>query len=120
MPAPTSRMASNLSSTVIPGSATAADCRGTSARQDLSETPIADAVIHGIRYNHFSGGDAGLGHQASRQIYSTMRAGNCYLFEESIHTFERRRSRSVSNAQWKHLRRELDAVMQSVRFDAAQ
>jgi hypothetical protein len=91
------------------------DCRGRI--QDLSRDPIVETVLRGVTYHHFSGGDAGLGHQASREIYATFREGRCYLFEEAIHTATGENSRALTVQQWKHLRRELDAVMQSVHIE---
>jgi hypothetical protein len=71
-------------------------------------------------YNHFSGGDAGLGHGASREIYSSFRDGHCYLFEESIHTVSMDDPKSLSPVEWKQLHKELDRIMQSVRIESAQ
>ncbi len=93
----------------------AAGCR--KRVEDAANTPVNETVIHGVTYNHYSGGDAGLGHQASREIYSTLRGGDCYLFEETVHTFSFEEARGLTKAQWKQLHAELDRVMESVRFE---
>lgn len=87
--------------------------------EDAANKPVTQTTVHGIVYNHYSGGDAGLGHQASREIYSSFRDEHCYMFEESIHTMSMDDPKSLSAAQWKQLRKELDRVMQSVRFESA-
>ena len=94
------------------------DCR--KRVQSLSEDPIGAATLHGVRYNHFSGGDAGLGHQASREIFSSFQRKRCYLFEEAIHTVSMDQARPIDPAKLKHLREQLGAVMQSVRIDSAR
>jgi hypothetical protein len=99
---------------LVPG-LNAAGCR--KLVEDIDNTPVKEVVISGVRYNHFSGADAGLGHQASREIYSTLRGRDCYLFEEAIHTSSFDDPRGLTNAQWKQLRAELDKVMESVRFE---
>jgi len=88
--------------------------------QDLSEDLVGQTAIHGVPYNHFSGGDAGLGHQASREIYSTFQNGQCYLFEEAIHTASMNEVRPLKPTELKVLQRELDGVMQSVRIEGAR
>jgi hypothetical protein len=99
---------------VVPG-LDAASCR--KRVEDAANTPVNQTVIHGVTYNHYSGGDAGLGHQASRAIYSTLRGSDCYLFEKTIHTFTFDEPRGLTKPQWKQLRAELDRVMESVRFE---
>lgn len=93
---------------------TAGECR--KRVEDVANSPVTQATIHGVIYNYFSGGDAGLGHGAGRKIYSTFRGGNCYLFEESIHTWNPD-AKSLGAAQMNRLRRVLSRVMQSVRFE---
>jgi hypothetical protein len=88
--------------------------------QDLSEKPMQQTTIHGVSYNHFSGGDAGLGHQAAREIYSTFQNEHCYLFEEAIHTASMDEVRPLDPAKLKALRNELEAVMQSVHIDGTR
>jgi hypothetical protein len=87
--------------------------------QDLSADPITQTTIHGVIYNHFSGGDAGLGHQASREIFSSFQNGHCYLFEEAIHTMTMDDAKQLDHARWKSLRRKLDSVIQSVHIARA-
>jgi hypothetical protein len=99
---------------VIPQSTTEA-CR--KRVQDLAENPILQTTIRGVGYNHFAGGDAGLGHQASREIYSTFQKGHCYLFEEAIHTASMNEVRPLDPAKLQALRNQLDAVMQSVHIE---
>jgi hypothetical protein len=85
--------------------------------EEVANNPVVETVIRGVTYNHFSGGDAGLGHQASREIYSTFQNGNCYLFEEAIHTASMDEVRPLDPAKLHSLRMELGEVMQSVRVD---
>jgi hypothetical protein len=85
--------------------------------EEVANNPVVQTVIHGVTYNHFSGGDAGLGHGASREIYSTLQNGDCYLFEEAIHTASMNETRPLDPAKLHALRKELDAVMQSVRIE---
>jgi hypothetical protein len=101
---------------VIPRS-TEEECR--KRVEAVANKPLLQTTVHGITYSHYSGGDAGLGHGASREIYSSFRDEHCYLFEESIHTVSMDDPKSLNPAQWKHLRKELDGVMQSVRFESA-
>ena len=93
---------------------TAGECR--KRVEGVSNNPITPATVHGVAYNYFSGGDAGLGHGADRKIYSTFRDGNCYLFEESIHTWNPD-AKPLSVPEMNRLRQALNRVMQSVRFE---
>lgn len=93
------------------------DCR--KRVQSLSETSIGETTLRGVTYNHFSGGDAGLGHQASREVFSSFQHDRCYLFEESIHTVSMD-AKPLDPAKLKHLQKQLDAVMRSVRIEGAR
>ena len=94
------------------------DCR--KRVEDVANRPLLQTTVHGIAYNHYSGGDAGLGHGAAREIFSSFRDGHCYLFEESVHTVSMDDPKPLSPSQLNHLHKELDGVMQSVRYDSAQ
>lgn len=78
--------------------------------------PVDTVKLHGVTYTHYFGGDAGLGHGADRKIYATYREGRCVLFEESMHSFNMDDPKALSNEKRAHLWRQLDAVMQTVRF----
>jgi hypothetical protein len=96
----------------------AAACRKRVTDLADDQRPSDTVTLNGVIYAHYSGGDAGLGHGAEREIYSTYRGGQCVLFEESIHVFNLSEVKALSSAQTAQLRRQLEAVMQSVRFRA--
>jgi hypothetical protein len=94
----------------------AAECRKRVTDLADDQRPADTVTVNGIAYTHYLGGDAGLGHGAERKIYSTYREGRCVLFEESMHTFSMDDPKALSDEKRAQLWRQLDAVMQSVRF----
>jgi hypothetical protein len=79
-----------------------------------------DETIHGIRYLHVSGGDAGVGHYVRSEIYVTYRSSTCYLFEQDIHTIAPDvypKERVLSEETKASLRAQLQAVMESVHIE---
>ncbi len=104
--------------------ADAAACRGFVMDHVGDESKIDTVRLRGVVYTHYSGGDAGLGHGVSREIYSVFRGGQCFLFEESIHFFNLTadgvKHLDMSSEQVVQLRKQLDAVMRSVRFGDTQ
>jgi len=84
------------------------------------KTMLTGEKIHGVAFDHAFWKDAGLGHQADRDIYATFRDGHCYMFEEDIHTVSMDNVNPLTEGQLKQLRRELDSVMQSVRIRGAR
>jgi hypothetical protein len=100
--------------------ATSADCgKRILAAEDEKKEPVR-ATIHGVVYDHFSTAVAGLGHQASREIYATFREGQCYMFEGDIHYATPGDPNSMTALQMEHLRKQLDAVMRTVRIRNAR
>lgn len=91
---------------------------------DVSNRGVTRTILNGIAYTHYSGADAGLGHGAQREVYSTFREGSCYLFEEAIMTEDVAgaggQPRALTPAQHRELRRQLDSVMLSVRYAPAK
>jgi hypothetical protein len=82
-----------------------------------------NATIHGVRFQHSSGNDAGMSHQLNSDAYSIYRNGNCYIFEEVFRTVSRgviEGAHDLTNAQMKALQRHLDAITQSIVFTAAK
>lgn len=55
------------------------------AKNNLEDEQKSNIIIHGVRYVHLSGGEAGLGHNATRDVHAAYRSGQCYLFEQDIH-----------------------------------
>ena len=51
-----------------------------------SENEAVTAKINGIPYSHSSGGQGGMCHEISSEVYATWRAGTCHLFEEDFMT----------------------------------
>jgi hypothetical protein len=99
--------------------ADADSCRKRVTDRTEDEFKVEPVQLNGVTYTHYSGGDAGLGHGAQREIYATYREGRCILFEESIHRFNLApdEAKQLSAEQTEQLRRELDAVMRSVRLE---
>ena len=104
---------------VFPGS-TATQCRKLIGSNLNGVQKPVEATLRGVTYDHFSFAGAQTGHQAFEEIYDTASHGQCYLFEEVIHTASARGPKFLSAAQSKQLQRKLDRVMQSVRFENAQ
>lgn len=100
--------------------AIADDCRKRILAVEDEKSKAVQATINGVTYSHFSSADAGLGHQASREIYGTFQEGRCYMFEEDIHYAGMDNPKSLTAPQLKHLRKHLDAIMQSVRIRAVR
>jgi hypothetical protein len=77
-----------------------------------------DAItINRTQFFHINTGDAGLCHQASRNIYETYRHRSCFLFEAAFYTVcpdpDDGRA-ELTAAQAKALSRPLDAIIQTV------
>jgi len=76
----------------------------------------SQVVIAGVTYRRVQGGDAGLGHGATRDLYGTFREGRCYLFEGDIHTTTGDNPKFLTGAPLQKLEGQIAAVMQSVRL----
>jgi hypothetical protein len=78
----------------------------------------ANVVIHGITYLHLSTGDAGLNHQARRELYAAYLGTRCYLFEAGIHSHNGGNPAFLLSTQNETVKLQLPAIMQSVRINA--
>ena len=84
-----------------------------------SENPTVTAKINGVTYSHASGGQGGMCHEISSEVYSTWRAGTCHLFEEDFMTLcpgVVEGTRGLTPRETRALQRHLDQIMQSVVF----
>ena len=73
-------------------------------------------VVAGVTYQRVQGGDAGLGHGATRDLYGTFREGRCYLFEGDIHTTTADNPKFLAGAKLRKIENQIAAVMQSVKI----
>jgi hypothetical protein len=76
-----------------------------------------------MTYSHSSGGEGGMCHEISSDVYATWRAGTCYLFEEDFMTIcpgVVEGTRGLTAQETRALQRHLDQIMQSVTFAAPQ
>lgn len=97
-----------------------AACFARLPEQD-GETRKSDVTIHGVAYKRVQGGDAGMGHSVSRNMYAADIGGTCYLFEGGIHTSTGADSaRPLSSTRTLRLQNQLAAVMRSVTITAGE
>jgi hypothetical protein len=102
--------------------ADAVACRKSLTSLGDDQSAQDTVTINGVTYDHNAGGEGGLGHGVSREIYATFRGGQCVLFEESIHSFDLSadEARQLNHEEIVQLWNQLNAVMSSVRFGAVQ
>jgi hypothetical protein len=84
-----------------------------------SENRSVTTTINGIPYSHRSGGEGGMCHEISSEVYATWRAGTCHLFEEDFMTLCAGvvdGTRALTPRETKALQRHLDQIMRSVTF----
>jgi len=81
--------------------------------------PASDKMVNSIAFRHVSGGECGLGHGISWELYTTFRNGNCFVFEEDFTTARPDNARELTPGEMKALLRHLDAIMRSVTFEGA-
>jgi hypothetical protein len=77
------------------------------------------ATIHGIRYQHATGGDGGMGSWEDSDAYSVYRNGTCYIFEEIFQTVNAGMDPDVhelTKAQAKALQGHLHGITESAVF----
>jgi hypothetical protein len=90
---------------------------------DPEERRLETVTINGTRFFDINTGDAGLCHQANRNIYETYRHGTCLLFEAAFYTVcpdpDDGRAQ-LTAAQSKALSRPLDAIIQTVKVSPAK
>jgi hypothetical protein len=80
-------------------------------------TPPDTVTINGTKFLHISTEDAGLCHQARRNIYETYRHGSCFLFEAAFYTIcpdPDDSKAELTPAQSQALSRSLNAIIQTV------
>jgi hypothetical protein len=103
----------------VPGK-TQAECHELGEMKDENEKPPQTVVIHGVAYRHASGGDAGMSHDLSIELYSTWRSGTCLLFEEDLRNIAPGvidGARALTPLEFHALQRHLDRIMQSVTLN---
>ena len=90
---------------------------------DPEERRLETVTINGTRFFDITTGDAGLCHQARRNIYETYRHRTCFLFEAAFYTVcadpDDGRAQ-LTAAQSKALSRPLDAIIESVKISPAK
>jgi hypothetical protein len=101
--------------------ASAEACRKTIGGTSDTAKPPKNVTIHGVTYTETSDGDGGAGNSVECTLYATWRGGTCHIFEEDFFTGtpDDIDAHSLSPAQVRALQCQLDAIMQTVRFDAA-
>ena len=83
------------------------DLGGTARRSDVT--------LRGVRYKRVRGGDAGMSHGVTRDMYAADIGGTCYLFEGGIYTSSGADgAKPLTVKQTLRLQNELAAVMGSV------
>jgi hypothetical protein len=92
--------------------------------EDIREDkPPESVTINGTQFFHTNTGDAGLCHQANRNIYETYRHGACFLFEAAFYTVcpdpDDGRAQLTAD-QSEVLSRPLDAIIQTVKIRAVK
>lgn len=90
---------------------------------DPEERRLQTVTINGTRFFDINTGDAGLCHQANRNIYEIYRHGTCFLFEAAFYTVcpDPDDGRvQLTAAQSKALSRPLDAIIQTVKISSVK
>ena len=79
-------------------------------------------TIHGLRFQHSTGGDGGMSQWMTSDAYSVYRNGTCYIFEEIFKTVNAQvaEKHELTKAQATALQRHLDAITQSIVFTPAK
>ena len=77
-------------------------------------------TLHGVPFSHLATGEAGMMKAESQEAYATWRGGTCYLFEEQLDEIAKgtddQKTRSLTAAETRALRRHLNDILQSVKF----
>ena len=77
-------------------------------------------IVHGVPFSHLATGEAGMMKAESQEAYATWRGGTCYLFEEQLDEIAKgtddQKTRSLTAAETRALRRHLNDILQSVKF----
>ena len=77
-------------------------------------------TLHGVPFAHLATGEAGMMKSESQEAYATWRGGTCYLFEEQLDEIglgtDDQKTRSLTGAETRALRRHLNDILQSVTF----
>jgi hypothetical protein len=98
---------------------TAKQCQDATQSGEGSATTTQES-INGVPYQHISSSNAGMCHQANEQIYSTYRAGRCYLFDAVIETAcgggTIEGARDITPAELTSISKQLTQIMHSVKI----
>ena len=77
-------------------------------------------TLHGTPFAHLAAGEAGMTKAESQEAYATWRGGTCFLFEEQLDQIAKgtddQKTRSLTAAEIRALRRHLNDILQSVTF----
>jgi hypothetical protein len=79
-------------------------------------------TIHGLSFQHSTGGDGGMSQWMASDAYSIYRNGTCYIFEEIFKTVNAQVAgkHDLTKAQTTALQHHLDAITQSIVFTPAK
>ena len=79
-------------------------------------------TLHGVPFSHLAAGEAGMMKSESQEAYATWRGGTCFLFEEQLDEIAKGtddgKTRNLTAAEARALRRHLDDILHSVTFIA--
>ena len=77
-------------------------------------------TLNGVPFAHLATGEAGMMKTESQEAYATWRSGTCYLFEEQLDEIAKGtddgKTRDLTAAEMRALRRHLNDILQSVTF----
>ena len=81
---------------------------------------LEHVTLNGVPFAHLATGEAGMMKTESQEAYATWRGGTCYLFEEQLDEIARGtddgKTRNLTAAEMRALRRHLNDILQSVTF----
>jgi hypothetical protein len=77
-------------------------------------------MIGGVRFRHGSGRGEALCNQSTQDVYTTVQAGRCYIFEKQINTICEQHGdngiRDITPNEMEEINQAFDEVLQSVRL----
>ncbi len=86
----------------------------------VNEKP-GEVTVNGVDFHTFTTANAGMCHQASGKVYATYRGGRCYLFEADVYSHCGVDGETMlTPAQYGVLRRKVEGLAESIRFDGAK
>jgi hypothetical protein len=77
-------------------------------------------MIGGVRFRHGGGRGEALCNQSTQDVYATLQAGRCYIFEKQINTICEQHGdngiRDIAAKEMEEINQAFDGVLQSVRL----